>query len=121
MDLIKLGTNLAKVPIFRDIFLWYAKKSIRDGTLTTDDFVNYAVAGGVERCERASDEELEKWLDFIRKRDSEAYRDIYKKSVKRFPSREALDQYLDQMIPEIERILFLREHRRRYHPGGQID
>lgn len=115
MDLIKLGTKLAGVPILKDIMFWYARKSIKDGTFTSADFVNYAVAGGIERCERASDEELEKMLDFIRKRDSEAYRDAYKESRKRFFSDEALDQYLDQMIPEIEKILFLREHRRKYH------
>lgn len=115
LNLIKLGTKLAKVPILGDIMLWYARKAIRDGTFTTDDFVNCAVIGGVERCERASDETLEKMLDFIKKRSHEAYTDAYEESLKRFPSHEALDQYLDQMIPEIERILFLREHRRRYH------
>jgi len=89
-------------------------KAIRDGIVTIDDFVNIGVFSQLDRLGRMPDGELERLLDSMRNQDSKAF----KESEKCFPSRDAQIQFLNQMIPEIERILFLREHRRRYYGEG---
>lgn len=94
---------------------WIEGRNIEEVELFYDPLAIVIIPPGIKVNEKVLEgaferEKLEKLLDFIRNRDSEAYR----ASQKYFLSPEALDQFLDQMISEIERILFLREHRKRY-------